>query len=81
MPNKINEIGNRYGKLLVIGPAPNKNNKVRWTCQCDCGNIIEVKQQKIMDSLFFGDYIQTININTIDSKGKAHKGVAFIAKQ
>lgn len=42
MPNKINEIGNRYGKLLVIGPAPNKNNKVRWTCQCDCGNIIEV---------------------------------------
>ena len=34
-----------------------------------------------MDSLFFGDYIQTININTIDSKGKGHKGVAFIAKQ
>ena len=67
---------------LIIPETPEKiipNGKTVYTI--NCGNIIEVKQQKIMDSLFFGDYIQTININTIDSKGKAHKGVAFIAKQ
>lgn len=67
---------------LIIPETPEKiipNGKTVYTISC--GNIIEVKQQKITDSLFFGDYIQTININTIDSKGKAHKGVAFIAKQ
>lgn len=37
--NFINEIGNRYGKLLVIQKV--ENNTARqgalWLCQCDCG--------------------------------------------
>ena len=39
-----NEIGNRYGKLLVIKQAnkTNKNGNIFWECQCDCGNIITV---------------------------------------
>lgn len=36
----IKEIGNRYGKLLVIDEAGrDKNGRVLWKCQCDCGNI------------------------------------------
>lgn len=36
-----NEIGNRYGKLLVLERAVGKNNnEAYWKCQCDCGNII-----------------------------------------
>ena len=36
-----NEIGNRYGKLVVLSRGENDNNgKARWYCQCDCGNII-----------------------------------------
>ena len=30
--------GLRFGKLVVIERAPNKNKRVYWKCQCDCGN-------------------------------------------
>ncbi len=31
--------GQRFGRLTVIKQIPNnENNKVRWLCQCDCGN-------------------------------------------
>jgi hypothetical protein len=35
----IDEIGNIYGKLRVIGPAPKrpKSRLARWECVCDCG--------------------------------------------
>lgn len=35
----IREEGNRYGKLLVIEEAGrDKDGRVLWKCQCDCGN-------------------------------------------
>lgn len=35
----IREEGNRYGKLTVIEEAGrDKNQRVLWRCQCDCGN-------------------------------------------
>lgn len=38
--NKINEVGNRYGRLTVIAEAGiNKDKKTLWKCRCDCGNI------------------------------------------
>ncbi len=40
--NLINETGNRYGKLLVLGPVTKpqhiKKEQAYWMCQCDCGN-------------------------------------------
>lgn len=38
MPIK-NEIGNRYGKLLVIEQSGYIKRDVAWKCRCDCGNI------------------------------------------
>lgn len=41
----INEVGNRYGRLLVLKLDENKKTKdrhTRWICQCDCGNITTV---------------------------------------
>lgn len=39
MGNKINEIGNKYGNLLVVKEAPKGNSgEIRWECLCDCGN-------------------------------------------
>lgn len=33
-----NEIGNQYGRLLVIGRAENcKQGQAQWECLCDCG--------------------------------------------
>lgn len=45
--------GNRYGKLLVIGPAePQKTTngglRKRWQCQCDCGNTTLVAQDNLL---------------------------------
>lgn len=35
-----NLIGLKFGKLTVIGRAPNsKQGKARWICRCDCGKI------------------------------------------
>ena len=40
----INEIGHRYGKLVVIERAPNDSaGRAYWKCQCDCGNFTVVR--------------------------------------
>lgn len=38
----INEMGNRYGRLTVIGRAPTPEGKrgAYWRCHCDCGQYI-----------------------------------------
>ena len=37
--NRINEIGNRYGKLTVIKEyGKNEERRILWECKCDCGN-------------------------------------------
>jgi len=33
-----NEIGNRYGKLIVVLRSGSKYGKALWLCKCDCGN-------------------------------------------
>lgn len=35
--NSINEMGNRFGKLVVIEQLPTRHKKSRWRCLCDCG--------------------------------------------
>lgn len=48
MAKAKNEIGNKYGKLLVIEEAGIDSSKHRmWRCQCDCGNIIGVRGAKL----------------------------------
>lgn len=41
-----NMIGKKFGKLLVLERAPKnpnlKSRCIRYTCKCDCGNIVEV---------------------------------------
>lgn len=31
-------IGERFGRLVVVGRAPNKGRHSAWLCRCDCGN-------------------------------------------
>jgi hypothetical protein len=46
--NKKNEVGNRYGKLLVVRESPNRFRRyVCWYCICDCGNEIEVDSRAL----------------------------------
>jgi hypothetical protein len=32
-------VGTRFGKLVVISPAPKVGRGARWNCQCDCGKV------------------------------------------
>lgn len=48
MPAKINLIGQRFGKLIVIEETDKRKNKsVVWKCQCDCGNIVEYSTKEL----------------------------------
>ena len=39
MSNKVNMIGKRFGKLIVISEAgSNSRGDALWLCKCDCGN-------------------------------------------
>ena len=38
MGKKINELGSRYGILLVILMAKSVGGRAMWLCKCDCGN-------------------------------------------
>lgn len=42
MPSKVNIMGNKYGKLTVIGEAPHIGKRTAWFCKCDCGKIVHV---------------------------------------
>ena len=46
MSKKINLIGNRFGRLIVIneGEYRQRGNrkKITWDCKCDCGNLCNV---------------------------------------
>ena len=44
MPARIkDEIGNIYGRLLVLSRAKNKGTNAVWLCKCDCGNLVKIQ--------------------------------------
>jgi hypothetical protein len=46
----ISEIGNRYGRLIVLSRGENQSNikKVAyWKCKCDCGNYTNVRSSHL----------------------------------
>ena len=38
MGKKVNLIGQRFGRLVVIEEAPSRHGNAMWICKCDCGN-------------------------------------------
>lgn len=48
MPAKLDLTNQKFNKLLVLEESPNKKNgRVTWTCQCDCGNIVDVTSKNL----------------------------------
>lgn len=39
MGQKIDLIGNRFGRLVVVEAAQSRHGSAMWICKCDCGNI------------------------------------------
>lgn len=69
-----NMIGQRFGKLLVIGRAESKWDKVHWICKCDCGNetIVSTSGLKSGHTQSCGCYQDEVASNThyIDLSGR-----------
>lgn len=44
MEKRKNEIGNKFGKLLVVGKSnkKTKSGSSFWLCECECGSIKEI---------------------------------------
>jgi hypothetical protein len=42
MGKLIDETGNVFGRLTVVGRAGNKGTRAKWLCECECGNTKEV---------------------------------------
>lgn len=44
----IDRMGQRYGRLIVIGRAKNdKSGGIMWLCQCECGNTSIVQRSNL----------------------------------
>jgi hypothetical protein len=41
--NLIDLSGQIFGRLTILEQVENKNGRVQWKCQCECGNIIFVQ--------------------------------------
>lgn len=48
-PSRIDRVGMRYGKLVVkrLSDKRAKNGGLKWICQCDCGNEVEVQSSNL----------------------------------
>ena len=65
--NKIDLIGKRFGKLMVIEESSRRasNGGIYWICKCDCGNTTEVASSRLI-----GNYITHCGCETVASKGE-----------
>lgn len=39
---RVNLLGKRFGRLLVVSEAPKQGKHIKWNCLCDCGKIVVV---------------------------------------
>jgi hypothetical protein len=40
--------GRRFGRLVVVRRAPNRNRQVYWECRCDCGETSVVRSMNLV---------------------------------
>ncbi len=74
MVPRINEVGNRYGRLVVIEFAGIKNGLANFLCQCDCGN------QKIIRGAHLRDG-NTQSCNRCLPKGEASFNILYAQRK
>jgi len=68
----IDETGNTYGRLTVLGRADNEGTRAKWLCECECGNHTSVtgKQLRTGHTKSCGCYRAEV---TAPSQGKRNR--------
>lgn len=69
-----NLIGQKFGRLTVIGLSERQSRKTYWVCQCDCGNISEHRSDGLLNGSIksCGCYKREISAENV-SKNHTHK--------
>lgn len=68
----IDQTGNRFGRLVVIGRgSQSSDNRVRWLCQCDCGNFIEIRADHVTKAKSCGCIRMEKNIDRFQKHGES----------
>lgn len=47
MPNAVDLIGQKFGRLFVIQRSENRNRRATWLCICECGNKTVVRSDSL----------------------------------
>lgn len=68
MSQKINLLGRRFGRLVVVEEQPSINRRTYWKCKCDCGNY-HVAQKS---NLFYG-HVKSCGCKKIENDTKNKK--------
>ena len=63
MPKRINEVGNKYGRLTVLKFAGRQGTFATWQCKCECGKITVVNGRNLRKghSTSCGCYVKEVN--------------------
>lgn len=68
-------VGRRFGRLLIIGPAPSVNGAKHWLCQCSCGgNVTTASEYKLRHraTISCGCWGLEKRVNATRKHGKRH---------
>ena len=79
MGNKLDLVGNRYGRLTVVSCAPNHGTRTAWNCLCDCGTecVITTRDLRAGDTKSCGCYMKELAIERHKKHGaSSHSGNA-----
>lgn len=83
--NFIDETGQRYGRLTVVGVAPERyKNEAVWICRCDCtpGSTFEVRGMSLRNGetrscgCLHREYLQKRNHDNANPKREEYKAIA-----
>lgn len=68
---RLDLIGKRFGRLVVVAFDKYERNAARWLCKCDCGNIVSVRTGHLRGG-------RTNSCGCL--REERHTGTAFVSK-
>ena len=69
---KLDVIGKRFGKLVVIKQGPHFGKTIGWLCRCDCGNETNVRSISLYYKTKSCGCLEKENLKRLAEANKTH---------